>query len=135
MNEEDKKEQKKEQKKVRHIIIQIVEQRGQSALVEWPQEGDLRRAYVPVDAISNAQCDEDVLNAGLPYGTPWDDLIDASKLTPEAIGKELRRRGVWTSADIEVNMQGAQRAINLATGITPASLHTLAKLYEEDSNV
>jgi hypothetical protein len=127
-------EKKTEKKKVKHIIIQVVEQRGQSALVEWPQEGDLRRAYVPVDAISNAKCDEDVLNAGLPYGVPWEDLIDASGLMPEAIGKELRRLGFWTAVDIEKSIQGTQRAINKATGLTPASLHTLAKQYETEED-
>ena len=127
-------EKKTEKKKVRHIIIRVVEQRGQSALVEWPQEGDLRRAYVPLDKIDNAQCDEDVLNAGLSSGTPWEDLIDPSGLTPEAIGKELRQNGIWGSADLERNLQGAQRAINRATGLTPASLHGLAKQYESEED-
>ena len=133
MSEEVDKKAEKKQPKKRHIIIQILEQRGQSALVEWPQEGDLRRAYVPLDKIDNAQCDEDVLNAGLPSGVPWEDLIDASRLTPETIetiAKKLRRQEIWTAVDIEKNMQVVQRTINLATGLTPASLHTMARQYE-----
>jgi hypothetical protein len=125
----DKKPEKKEQKK-QHITVAIIEQRGESALVEWSQDGDLCRAYIPADKIKDAKCDQDVLNAGLPSGTPWEDLIDASKLTPESVGKELRRAGIWSSADIEASLQAAQRAINQATGLTPASLHGLAKKYE-----
>ncbi|MGD8499011.1 MAG: hypothetical protein PVJ86_00095 [Phycisphaerales bacterium] len=127
--QEDKKPEKKQPKK-QHIIIDIIEQRGESALVEWPQGGDLRRAYVPVSKVKDAKCDEDVLNAGLPYGTPWEELIDASRLTPAIIAKELRRRGVWTSVDIEASLSRTQRAINQATGLTPASLHNLARQYE-----
>jgi hypothetical protein len=125
----DKKVEKKEPKK-QYITVIIIEQRGESALVQWSQDGDLRRAYVPLDEIKDDKCAESVLSAGLSHGVPWEDLIDASRLTPEIIAKELRRRGVWTSADIEASLQQAQRAINEATGVTPASLHNLARQYE-----
>ena len=123
--EKDKKPEKKERKK-QHIIIDIIERKGQSALVEWPQGGDLRRAYVPASKIKDAKCDEDVLNAGLPFGVPWEELIDASGLTPGAIAMELRRRGIWTSADIERNPKGVRRAVDAATGLTMGALHGLA---------
>jgi len=122
-------EEKKKERKPKRIAVRVVAQEGKSALVEWEAEGDLCRAYVPAAKIEGGQCDEDTLAAGIRYGVPWEDVIDAA-LSRESVGKQLRRHGIWTRADIEKNMQGAQRAINQATGLTPASLHTLASQYE-----
>lgn len=123
----DDKERKPKQKS---IAVKVIAQEGQSALVEWTTEDDAHRAYVPHEKIEDGECPEDALRAGIPYGAPWEELIDLSGLTPQAVARQLRRHGIWTRADIERNMQGAQRAINQATGLTPASLHTLASQYE-----
>ncbi len=123
-------DKEKKPKAARRIEVRVVAQEGESALVEWAEEGDLRRAYVPVGKIEGGRCSMDDLNAGIPYGVPWEDLIDVSGLTREAVGREMRRKGFWTSADINENMRTVQRAINAATGLTAASLYTLAREYE-----
>lgn len=122
-------EEKKKERKPKRVAVKVIEQKDQSALVEWSVEGDLCRAYIPAAKVEGGQCGEDTLAAGIPYGVPWEDVISTAP-TREAIGKQLRRHGIWTRADIERNMQGAQRAINQATGLTPARLHTLASQYE-----
>ena len=122
-------EGKKKERKLKQVAVKVIARKDQSALVEWEAEDDLCRGYVPAARIEGGQCDEDTLAAGIRYGVPWEDVIDAA-LSKESIGKQLRRHGIWTRADIEKNMQGAQRAINQATGLTPASLHTLASQYE-----
>ena len=122
-------EEKKKERKPKQVAVRVVEQRDKSALVEWEAEGDLCRAYVPAAKIEGGQCDEDTLAAGIRYGVPWEDILGEMP-SGETVGKQLRRHGIWTRADIEKNMQGAQRAINQATGLTPASLHTLASQYE-----
>lgn len=124
---EDKEKKPKAAKKVE---VRVVAQEGESALAEWAEEGDLRRAYVPVGKVEGGRCDLDALNAGITYGVPWEDLIDVSGLTREAVGRELRRKGFWTSADINDNMRIVQRAVNAATGLSAASLYTLAREYE-----
>ena len=126
----EEKEEKKKERRPKMIAVKIVEEKGKSALVEWQAEGDLCRAYVPVSKTEGGKCDEDTLGIAIPYGVPWEDLI--GPVTTETVGKELRRRGIWTSADIEKNMQGVRRAISEATGLTPASLHTLVKRYETE---
>lgn len=124
--------------KRRKVNVRIVEQEGESALVEWTEGDDLRRAYVPVDKLETAEtrwgfiCAPHILSAGIPYGAPWETLIDTSRLTPEAIGRELRRKGFWTSADIQANMRIVPKAVNTATGLSAASLFTLAQKHEED---
>lgn len=121
--------EKKKERKPKRIAVKIIAQKDLSALVEWEAEGDLCRAYVPADKVEDGQCGEDVLAAGIPHGVPWEDVLPE---TPprEAVGKQLRQHGIWTCADIEKNIQGVQRAINQTTGLTPASLHTLASQYE-----
>ena len=118
--------------KRRKVNVRIVEQEGESALVEWTEGDDLRRAYIPTEKVEGGKCYQDVLDAGIPYGAPWKDLIPTSGLTPEAIGRELRRKGFWTSADIQANMRIVQKAVNTATGLSAASLFTLAQKHEED---
>ena len=127
------KEKKKQERKPKTVAVRVVGQKGKSALVEWEAEGDLCRAYVPASEVEGDRCGEDVLARGVPYGVPWEDLV--GPVAPEAVGKQLRRRGIWTRADIEKDIQGVRRAINEATGLTPASLHTLASQYEANKEV
>lgn len=130
----DEKE-KKQERKPKQVAVKVVAQKDQSALVEWAAGDDVRRAYVPAGKIEGGRCDLETLEAGIPYGAPWEDLVDLSGLTPQAVARQLRRHGIWTRADIERNMQGAQRAINRATGLTPARLHTLASQHEAKKEI
>ena len=126
----EKEEKEQPRRKPKTVAVRVVARKDESALVEWEAEGDLCRAYVPASKVEADRCDEDTLAAGIPYGVPWEDLIDLSALTPESIGVRLRRREIWTAADVERNIQVVQRTINETTGLTPARLHTLASQYE-----
>ena len=70
MSEEEKKE-----RKPKLVAVKVIESKGKSALVQWADGEDLRRAYVPASKVKDGQCDEDALGAGIPYGVPWEELI------------------------------------------------------------
>ena len=126
----DENSKEKKEPKRKPVAVKVVALRGESALVEWTDGDDVRRVYVPFEKIENDKCPQDVLEAGIPYGAPWEELITFPDAIPQTIAKQLRRAGIWTSADIERHIPSAQRAINVATGLTPASLHGLARKYE-----
>lgn len=133
MSDEEKKEEKKE-RKPKQIAVKVVESKGKSALVQWRDGDDLRRAYVPADKVTvadeGARCDEDTLKAGIPYGVPWEELIKFD-IDPAAIARELRLRGIWTSRDLEMNPKALRRAVDEATGLTPSALRRAAAQYEK----
>jgi hypothetical protein len=132
VSDEEKKEEKKE-RKPKQIAVKVVESKGKSALVQWRDGDDLRRAYVPADKVKGDQCDEDTLKAGIPYGVPWEQLITI-KFDPVAIARLLRQRGIWTSRDLEMNPNMLRRVVERATGLTAAPLRRAAAQYEKGVN-
>lgn len=104
------------------ISIKIIQSGGQSSLVEWydPDRGMLR-AYVPTPELSNGKCSRDVLDAGIPYGIPWSEIVSVF-LSPETIQRELRRIGIWDEDDLLKKASQVIGAVNRATGINFATL-------------
>lgn len=128
-------EKEKKERKPKTVPVRIVEGKGKSSLVQWSLKGgDLRRAYVPVDKVTGvdegARCDKDALEAGIPYGVPWKELIKVD-VDPAAVAQELRRRGVWTSRDLEMNPKVLRRIVDKMTGLTPGNLRRAAAQYEK----
>jgi len=94
------------------LPVRVVGRQGASALVEWiDAEGMYRRAYVPLDRVRDNTVESRDLERGIPYGLPWEQWITI-EVTPESIANDLRRRGVWTWADI--NNHAALLAANKA---------------------
>jgi len=122
--------EKEKPKRRKLITVRIIEQRGPSALIEWNVDDDIRRAFVPADTIEGDKCDGEIVEAGVPYGIPWEELADISSITPEAIGKEMRRRGLWTADDMERNMQKVSKAIAVIISPVIISLRRAAKNRE-----
>lgn len=112
------------------VSVRVVERKGKSALVEWTVgDNDRKRAFVPAEAIEGGnKCDENVIKAGIPYGIPWEELADISGITPEAIGREMRRRNLWTAEDIERNMQKVSKVIAVLISPVIMSLRRAAKI-------
>lgn len=102
-----------------------------AALVEWQIPEDLARAVVPAAEIvrtpeGQAFCPQDVLDAGLPWGLPWEQYIT---LTATALGlaRALRRRGYWEVADVARDPQGALKAF---TSEATRAFHTMLRAAE-----
>lgn len=84
---------------------------GEAVLVEWLiDSGDFCRATVPCDVVKSDKVAQADLDAAIPYGLCWESLIQLT-VTPDAIGKELRRRGIWTVEDLSARFNAACQAI------------------------
>ena len=103
------------------IKVKVVRRKGQAALVEWIAEDGAHRATIPANAIIKGRVASDELNYGIPYGEPWEELVEIST-TPETIAAELRRCGIWTKDDLETRPTQALSAIQAAYGCGLADL-------------
>jgi len=112
--------------------VTIIQPKGSAALVEWVDHGCIYRCIVPRDEIGeNGSVSQDVLDAGISYGTQW-SAVEPEIVTGEMIEQALRRAGIWTFEDLQKHAQAAVGAIQSAYGVTLSSLYTLAKEEVKD---
>lgn len=108
--------------------VTVVGKRGQAVLVEF-QQGGLRRVYVPRDAVMDEEVDDGALEAGIPYGVPWEEFVQVVGVTPDDLADALRRRGIWTAEDLQKRHDAALGALMALTGLTLAALRKAASQY------
>lgn len=98
--------------------VKVIRQAGNGAsavaLVEYIEAGAPRRVTVPVSQIYDNECDMGTLLSGVPFGEVWDLHIPPLRL-PERISNELRKRGLWTKADVLAHPDEAHSAVLTAT--------------------
>ena len=91
---------------VARIPVQIVEERGESALVQWIEEdgiggeANVRRGYIPLALAKEGGVSEDALAASAPYGVDWTRAFKDISLSSELIDQTLRLHGVFTLEDL-----------------------------------
>lgn len=97
---------------------------GEAALIEWMiDNGDFCRGTVPCSALRDGKLSQEDFDAGrhtkvsqedldaaIPYGLCWESVIELT-VTSDTIGKELRRRGIWTAEDLAARFNAACQAI------------------------
>jgi hypothetical protein len=109
------------------VRVRVVRRSGSAALVEWLDNESLRRATVPLSQIEfddpkMGTVDEEILEMGIPYGLPWEEIIGEIKITPSIIANTLRQHGIWTLEDIEGNSSKIVGALQAAYGLDMATL-------------
>lgn len=109
------------------VKVRLIEQKGDSALVEWMEDGCPQRAYVPPKLIEGGEVDDEALGTA-PYGAPWAELIDLSGVTPEGIQKALREAGIWTPDDLR---RFDRTLIRIATDTIGAAVWAAARACEQ----
>ena len=112
------------------MIVKIVQRQGKATLVEWIDDGVTRRSTVPSAVIEKGRVPTAELKRGIPYGEPWEELIELHA-TPENLAAELRRRGIWTVEDLQANAEIARGAILDAYGCELGHLMRAVKRREE----
>jgi hypothetical protein len=125
-------EQKPKPKPKRRKLVEVyvVSQKGGSALVQWGPPEDRHRGYIPAEEVEGGKVAKAVLDAAIPYGLPWEELVDLSDLTPEKFACELRRAGVWTLEDLAARATHAKHALSAATAVTLSALRKAAQELE-----
>ena len=113
--EEKKVEEKKEPKKaVKHFKkVRVVKSKGESAVVEWVEDGKAFRKFVPLKLIKNQGVEEKELDKCPDYGVPWSKEIKPN-LSSEDLEAALHNAGIWTAEDAVRNAGAVIGAINAA---------------------
>jgi hypothetical protein len=111
--------------------VSVIAHNNKSTLVQWAVDGDVRRAYVPTNKVEKDKVDETVLKQGIPYGVPWEDVVEVRLVTSEDVGRAMRRANLWTVADLERNPQKAKKVLCQLSGIKLGTLRRAAKRLEE----
>lgn len=130
--EEEKKSEKSPAPTPRRKLVPVIvrAQKDGSTLVEFATGDDIGRCYVPADKIEDDKVDKTVLEAGIPYGIPWEDVLpDLPKQQAQLLGRELRKHGVWTEEDTN-NVGAVKRAIGAVFGNIYGMLQMAAKEVE-----
>lgn len=97
------------------VAVTVIHEQGPTALVQWAEGRDMRRAFVPTAVVHDGHVAQDELDAGIPYGVRWEQFITITG-TPDDVGYELRRRNIWTLRDLEGRYREAQVAFLSAFG-------------------
>ncbi len=105
--------------KVTLTQVRVIEKRGPACVVEYA--GGLKRCIVPADEIVDGSVSVETLEAGAPYGLPWERLVTLSA-TPEKLAEALRANGIWTAEDLDNNVQAVLGALQAVYGVDLARL-------------
>jgi hypothetical protein len=118
-NKDEVKESNEEPSELEILVpVRQVARSGVNVLVEWADGDDLRRATIPARKVKDGQAEAATLEAGFPYGAPWEEA--GFTVSPADVARELRRRGVWTEADLFSMAPEAKKAIIQAfSGVWP----------------
>ena len=113
------------------ISCQVVRRKNDLSLVEWEDDVGFKRAWITpsmiVEQVENPKAtivrnpDE-----GVPYGERWADLLPNPQVTPEAIDRKLKRRGIWTIDDLQAKPNLARTCLQRAYGLDLGVLLTSA---------
>ena len=116
------------------ISVWVVAHKGNSALVEFVQNGYLQRRVVPYSAVNNDTLDERTLESGAPYGVSFADLDMAEVFEnfPTLLGQACHERGLWTQAEFERNPTKVQEALQSIFGLSVARVLNFIALHETD---
>jgi hypothetical protein len=107
--------------------MKLIKNDGNAALVEYVEDGELKRKIIPRSAVDeNGQIDRFELEVGIPYGIAWADYIQLDA-TPKDIERELHKAGIWTADDLRIKQQAAVGAIQTALGIHLGLLNIIVK--------
>jgi hypothetical protein len=108
----------------------LIRKQDNVALIEVFDNGVYSRVVVPSHSVSdNGKVPADVLEMGIPYGCPWEEMVTLTA-TPEAIANELRRRGIYTAEDMLSNQQAVFSVVQSVYSVDSQALIKAAVEYE-----
>lgn len=113
-------------------MIKIIEKsdKARKAIVEWMDNGELRRGVVPSEVLGELDEDEDLVSLAVPYGLDWESIVEAGlplevEEISKTIAKKLRAAGAWTVDDITPQL------VNNVVLSAVLDYHTLMRLVKE----
>jgi hypothetical protein len=109
------------------IEVKIISQRGQSALVEYTEGGNLKRATIPTADIVDNKVSPHKLHLGISYGVEWAKYVTL-QATPEQLQENLRWAGIWTKEDA---LNNADKVLGCIQATYQLDLGTLLRIAKE----
>lgn len=118
-------------KATKKVPIKVISSNAKTALVEWADKGETCRGYVPVSLLEGDSIDAVPLEAALPYGVPWAELIKIDpKDFPARLQKALHNANIWTLKDAS-NLPALRGALQAALQIDTATVLATARNFEK----
>lgn len=106
--------------------VQIVLRKSGLLLVEWENEGQPKRAWIVpemiVEQVDAATALVQAPDEGVPYGEDWAALLEVNRVTPAAIDRELKRKGIWTLDDLRGNPSLVRKVLIGVYGLDVAAI-------------
>lgn len=117
--------EEKTKRKMKQVDVKIINANEESAVVEFTLGGLLQRAIIPTAMIVDGKAPDEVLIAGIPYGTPWEFLKLSAN--PIMLANTLRANGIWTYEDAKRKPREIVSALQAVYGVDLAALLEFAR--------
>jgi len=114
------------------VPVKVIRVTGEGALVEYAVKGEPRRVTVPKDLVQEGKAEDETLEAGVPYGVPWERL-ETAKVTPASIARALRNAGIWTCDDLRTKQMAAVGALQAVYGVDVGKLNEFATEFAKEA--
>jgi hypothetical protein len=115
--------------------VSVLFSKKSASLVEYIDDEDTTiRVSVPASSITDGPervVENDILEAGIPYGVPWAAKIGDFSLKGADIEKEFHNSGIWTFEDYQANPQNVIGAI---MAVARPVMQAIAILVKENAN-
>lgn len=118
--------------KAKAVPVTIIRVTGEGALVEYAERGEPRRVTIPASLVRDGKAEDETLEAGVPYGIPWERL-ETAKVTPASIARALRNAGIWTCDDLRTKQMAAVGALQAACRVDVARLNEFATEFAKEA--
>lgn len=80
-------------------LVTVLSSKGESTLVEYlDADGVLCRKYVPTNRVLHRFVADEVLECGIQYGYPWDEIVINFDMGQFA--REMHNAELWTVEDV-----------------------------------
>lgn len=111
--------------------VKVLQAKGASILVEFTRDEQTDRKYIPADKLGDGMVSDEVLDMGIPYGYPWEEI--ELSFDREKLAKNLHDVGIWTAADA---LKYPQKLSAALYGTLAENLSQILKIaYQENKGV
>ena len=129
----------KKVKKAEKVLVEVkhIQSKGLSVLVEYQDEGQPKRCYIPEDAIEfqpyplPALVNLSDLHAGIPHGVNWEEF-EFPPIDPAEFCVMLRQAGFWTLSDLQKDPRKLSTTLLSICGLGRKSLMEFARNEEKN---
>ena len=117
------------------VESKVIASRNGMLLIEWVDELNLpRRNWITDTDLFVIDRKGDTMmvigpERGYPYGIEWERYVDL-QTTPIDLCRELRKHGIWTTADARSNPESVRNALRCVYGIDVGVVLRLSKQLE-----